>query len=237
MRRPIEIVQARDSAKSWVVFLTSETGDALTYTSGDAVSALLWAGDDRASTAVTAAWQTAPDKVRVTITSAQVGSLDPGKYRLRVYVGSGTSQRHAAEAVLTLLDGPGTSTAPATYCTAEDVRQLLPRLDDYSDPDTDQTGFAEQRAVARQWLDAIIMAKFPHDLMRTYLTDNRLIVTPQVRYACATYTLALLYRRNPAKADTAMALTAEAEASATALIISIDTVLTNAPLGVVRAQR
>lgn len=245
------IEQARDTSATWGVTLKPAPGGGdLPYTGTEALEAKLWPGDNRAAIALDAAWVDAPDSISVSIPSSAVADLEPGKYRVRVYLDADKS--HAAEFVLWLLDSP-TDAAPAkSYCSGRDVLALLPGISRQISVEEDQADFAEQRGLARDWLDAIILAAYDprgrgdnwdltdpawstwdwtqnNDWLREQIGADAVMVDQEVKRCTAAYAAHLIARFQPIKRDgpdwraIASELLAEAENRARNLTVRLDT--------------
>jgi hypothetical protein len=48
-----------------------------------------------------------------------------------------------------------------TYCTLKDMQSQCTWIQQYMDQDNDQTGFLEQRGLARNWFDRLLLASWP----------------------------------------------------------------------------
>ena len=191
------IAQAKDSERRWLVRLIHETGEPLAYDGSESLACKLWAGDDRAVWATpSCVWKTPPDLARVTITPAHLQNVPAGLCKLRIYVGS--SPIHAAEACLRVLNAPGAATAPASYCSAQDLRSLFPKIDELADRQEDQTGFAEQIGAARDWIDGSIRDAYAQERgngearrqAQQWLSADKLVVSAAIRRAAACHAVA-----------------------------------------------
>lgn len=199
----------KGSTATFQVRLKHETDATLTYTGSEARTCEVWAGDDRSILfQPTATWVTPPDLLEITIAAADLTSIDPGTYRVRLLLGSATKVV-VAEDDLKVLAGPGSATTLPTYCSAEDLRRLFARVESLQDPE-DRVGFEEQRALARQWLDSLILkahrpagydptvkvlaSGFGADsTVKGWLDGNKLIVSDDIRQASAHYALSLIF--------------------------------------------
>lgn len=155
--------QAIGSYRRRRVRLRTPDGQAATgFSSADAVSAVLWAGDDQAPLATPLAEWDDPAQATVWVTFAEADTvtLPPGTYRLQVWVLSQGRRILGADAALRLTAVPGMATALPVYCSAGDVEALASGwVDTLQDLDTDQAGFAEERNLARRWLDRQVIAR------------------------------------------------------------------------------
>lgn len=243
--------QARDTSADWAITLKPAPGrPELTYAGTEALEAKLWPGDQRSAIALTATWQAAPDSIVVSIPSSAVVALEPGKYRVRVYIDE--DKAHAAEFILWLLDSPSADTAAKSYCSGRDVLALLPGISRQINAEEDQADFAEQRGLARDWLDAIILATYDpqgrgdnwdltdpvwstwdwtqnNDWLREQVDADAVMVDQEVKRCSAAYAAYLIARFQPIKRDgpdwrsIASDLLAEAENRARNLTVRLDT--------------
>jgi len=182
------------------------------FTSGDTLAASVWPGDDRAQTfAPTMAWVSAPaGTATLTIAAASTTSLAAGQYRLLASVTVSGVKCQLHDGTLTLTPVAGSGTAGTYYATFDDMVREFSTVGDLASK-SDQAGFVEQRAEAREWFDKIILRHYHgqqssisqtrfdvygYNLQRSglldptlkqYLTDDKLIVTKAVRRANACY--------------------------------------------------
>lgn len=145
--------------------LRDDLGDPITtYSGSEALTAAAWPGGDRAAAfAPSVAWTSAPDGAfRVTITAAQGAGLALGRWFATVTLedpleGPLEAYRFAFD----VWPRPGSATAPPAYCSFADLltdgRSWLRQLQS----EDDETGFGRQRGRAREWLDALIIARWP----------------------------------------------------------------------------
>ena len=182
------------------------------FVEGDTLAATIWSGQGQpVLESPTAAWaddDPTAGLVKLTITEAQSGNLDAGRYRLRVVVNSTDGQViDAVEAVLAVAEAPGVDEAPKVYGTYQDLLLYAPWLATANDLNADLTGFSRQRGQAREWLDAIILDHAPrygqglndcHTLVNNdrYISEkldaDELLITGKVREIVARRTLALV---------------------------------------------
>jgi hypothetical protein len=106
-------------------------------------------------------------------------------------------------ATLQILASPGAATAVPTYITSVQLFDHIPWLNELQSPNG-QAGFAEQRGMAREWLDEMVMARYAAEsagllnipgtaygasgneqYMREQLAGDKLMVRPWVVRACA----------------------------------------------------
>lgn len=155
----------------------------------------IWTGDDQAAAAEltgVAAWLVQGESVRVTLLPADLEDLLPGTYRLRVKVAPDIA---AWDGRIQLTAGPGTAFASPIYATADDLRRLVPWIEDLQSQ-ADQAGFAEQLAMARRWLDEQIAARYWGDSawIRAKLAAEALVVRDWVTQATACYAASLVLK-------------------------------------------
>ena len=138
------------------------TGGAAVALSGqENFSCVWWAGDDQASGG-TLSWAyavPAEGTGDITVSAALATSLDLGVYQwlLQLPDASAAYARGAFE----LVAGPGSGTPPATaYGTYADLLDVAPWVRMVASTDTDGAGYGDKRAMARQWLDAVILANY-----------------------------------------------------------------------------
>ena len=60
---------------------------------------------------------------------------------------------------------------PPTYCTLQDMQNECSWIEQYMDQDHNQSGFLQQRGLARQWFDRLILASWPGARV-TYIQDG-----------------------------------------------------------------
>ena len=99
-----------------------------TYTSSATFTAYFYRGDDQASLFTpTCAWTSATaGTFSVTLPASSTASLAEGTYRLDVFITEGGIKSHAVRASVEVLATAGSGTAPATYCTYEDMLKYAP---------------------------------------------------------------------------------------------------------------
>lgn len=139
-----------------------DSGGPAAFDAADAIAAKLWPGDSRPTIlAPTAAWVDAPaGRFKASLSDAQTGSLPPGVYRLMVTASRAGKTATLAVAAVEILESPGDDSAPAVYCTAEDLEDQLGWVGQVLDLKTDSTGFMRQRKLAREWLDGLILGAY-----------------------------------------------------------------------------
>jgi hypothetical protein len=155
------VLQGADLVR--VITLLDRAGDPVTsYTGAAVLVATLWPGDDQAAaTTLDATWVDPTEgTVRLALTAAQSAALDPGAYPVRLEITESGLTASAVVIVIEVLAAPGSAVAPPVYGTYQDMRSVVPWIHELR-TDEDQAGFAEQRGVAREWLDSVLLAKVP----------------------------------------------------------------------------
>lgn len=132
-----------------------------TLLGSDTLTATLWQGDDQSSTLTpTVTWVDATTaKYQITFNNSDTSSLSPGVYRLQAFATRSSRTVTLLDATLTLLATAGSASALTTYCSIEDMRRIASWIERLQTKD-DQTGFAEQRHMAREWTDTCIQKHF-----------------------------------------------------------------------------
>lgn len=189
----------------------------------DTLSATLWQGSQDLPLATpTATWINATDaQYQVSFNNSTTATLALGVYYIMA-----TATRSGRSASLmpkgstvTLQPAPGTTAAPPTYITVQDIRVIAGWIDQVNAPNS-ETGFLQQCARARSWLDENILRNYRggnvellgyHGLAldswytggtrRTSLRNSfilgllqqgGLIVTDRTKEICAYYALSLI---------------------------------------------
>jgi hypothetical protein len=139
------------------------------FLSSDVVTGTLWRGNSTAAVlAKTSA--SSPDVGWISATEAQwyltlhpadTAALPPAEYYLSVQASRGAdiADLVGKGTTITLTAAPGTTTARATYIDATDLRRLFPTIDDLNPPGS-ETGFLDQCADARSWLEENILRNY-----------------------------------------------------------------------------
>jgi hypothetical protein len=225
------------------------------FLSTDTLSATVWQGQNETPVLTPAAsWISASSaQYQVTLQNADSASLAYGVYYLQAFATrAGTPARTTAllpsGTSLTILAAPGTTfTARPTYIAVGDIRKIAPWIDDLTTPDND-TGFDNQLADARDWLDEIILRNYRggnvsllgyHGFAldawytgggrRTSLTNrwlftalqtNQLLVTPRVKQICAYFALSKICESMITKSGQYVALASRFRFEAASLLAS-----------------
>jgi hypothetical protein len=169
--------QYNDETRDYLLVLQHPTGDSLAgdFTGSETFEAELWAGEDRTAIALTASWATPGEPnvplgnpttvdspvVKLTVLAATVAGLE-GVHDWRVTIPA--TDTVVASGRITLVAAPGSATAPATYCTLREMKDLCPIIESLSGF-ADSAGFADARGMAR--------VDFDHILQRTYRGPDR----------------------------------------------------------------
>lgn len=154
-------------------------------------------------------------KFNVTLSSADTTTLSIGAHRIRARATRGSNTYTLLDAILDVTSAPGASASSITpYCTYDDLLFVAPWCKQVQDLTTDQAGFLEERIRAREWLDWAILNNYrgasvglfeqhsvaafafgggvgwrrshgPSTSLITYLSQNKLIVRPQIVRATA----------------------------------------------------
>jgi len=156
---------ARGATASIPLRITDEAGNPSTaFLAADLLTATLWAGDDRAVVATpAAAWDPVqgPPDYAIAFGPSDTSALEPGVYRVRVIATRGADSPEVLRDSLEVLPVPAAAVAAPVYCTMRDLETLCSWVGQYVNTDADQTGFVEQRAMARQWMDSLILRATP----------------------------------------------------------------------------
>lgn len=215
---------AQGSTEQRQIPIVDSNGDAIPYEGTEPLSLEVWVGNDQAPLlTIGGTWVTPASGLwSVTLSAAQTRGLDVGQYRLLGQVTDVAGPHDCYEALLVITAAPGSASARPTYIDDDDLRKIDPTVDEQLDPDHGVTGFADQCADARDWLDECLLrnyrggnisllgyhglaldAWYTGGVRRTSLTNiwlrdqlkaNTLIVTPRIRRLCALYALYLVYR-------------------------------------------
>lgn len=166
------------------------------YLGTDTLSAKMWPGDTQMVVATpTARWD---DVATANVTAkwwldfapADTASLVAGVYRVRVIATRGPVIDELLRDSVEVLVVAGTAAEPSVYCTYEDMAVECNWLQQFQDESEDQTGFAEQRVRAREWMDGLILRAWPvwvaggSGMLQSYQTrwnwssGNRLAIDP-----------------------------------------------------------
>lgn len=216
------------SALARVVTLKDAAGKPVTaangypgYTGAEALACKVWPGDNRAPVAEpSATWKDASKaEVLVELAGDDSATIEAGGYPLALTIADGGEPYTCWEALLTILPGPGSEPAPKVLCSLSDIqvhgRAWVAKLQ----TDGDQSGFIEQRGLARDWFLDIVHARHPRrgrqglgmnvfgravggwgsgsgrdPWLVELIEADQLLVTPRIREANAMYALGLIAR-------------------------------------------
>jgi hypothetical protein len=237
--------QVLGTDRDYPIVVRDSRGQAITsYTAANPLDAVIWQGDALAALATPAiAWDDAAAG-SCTLTIARADLLDdsgdplaPGVYRLQAFVGeAGGVRKTIVDATIRLVATPGAGVAPRVYGTADEMKVFFPPIDDLQ-AGSDETGFAEQRARARQWADQFVerySAAQDKTAVRAWLAADRLAVTPILSEMVAKKALSIVLLAQLPDAATVAAgrqssfqqagarLAAEAEALAANWVAEVD---------------
>ncbi len=225
------------------------------FLSTDALTAKVWQGQNETPALTPAAnWISAANaQYQVSFQNTDSAGLAYGVYYLQAFATrAGTPARTTAllpvGTALTILAAPGAAfTARPTYINALDIRKIAPWIDDLTTPDND-TGFDNQCADARDWLDELVLRNYRggnvsllgyHGFAldawytgggrRTSLTNrwlfaalqqNQLLVTPRVRQLLAYFALSKICESMITKSGQYIALCSRFRFEAESLLAS-----------------
>ena len=140
------------------------------FQDSDALSFAVWQGSQQAplivkdsGTGPDIAWISSADaQFSITLHPEDTANLAAGVYYVEAQAtrGSDVADLLPAGTTLTLTDTPGTATPRATYIDGGDLRRLAPWVFDVQAPGS-ETGFLEQCADSRDWLDENIIRNYP----------------------------------------------------------------------------
>ena len=188
------IKQAIGSTSTYTITLKNSTNLPLAYTGSEPLAAVCWPGDAQATVFSPAvAWVTAPNKISLTITSANLAAVEPGIYQIRVLCGTAPNAHVVAETQVSVLPAPGAGITYQAYCSMEDLRTLFPGIDQLKTSD-DLSGFQQQRSLASEWLNAMVLSKFPGNAdLALLISQNKLTATKPINECVAYRTLSLVF--------------------------------------------
>ena len=198
----------------WQVTLKDEAGDSITtYTADNALTCKVWSGDNTATVATpSVAWiDPTLGTLLISFLADDTSALLSGSYLCSVELAlTGDLVGETLEAYradLVVEDSPGTQVAPPSYCSYQDLLAFAPQIAKEK-ADSTQTGFAEQRGLAREWIERVILSKagrYQGRYIKTLLDEDKLLVTSQVKQIAVKKTLALIFGTafSPSKETTA----------------------------------
>lgn len=137
------------------------------FLSTDTLAATVWRGSSLAPLIVKAmpdiAWTSATNaQFVINFYPADTANLPAGVYYIEAQAsrGSNTADLLPSGSTVTLTATPGTTALRPTYIDDSDLKRLAPWIDDVQAPGN-ETGFADQCADARAWLDENIIRNYP----------------------------------------------------------------------------
>lgn len=236
------------------VTLADALGDPVTgYDGTQPLSTVVWPGGSRLpSFAPATTWvDPAQGIIRVAIAGADTAALAPGRYQLLTRLDDAGATVDVYGCTIDVLAVAGTGITPPTYTAYNDLelygRSWLAGLQDESD----EAGFIEQQALAREWLEGIAHSKWlsgglvmtingrgvaPRIVggrspwLQAKFDAGDLMVTNRVKEACAKYALSLICAGQSGTGDTAGAYgrlarmyLGQAEAIVSGLTLELDT--------------
>ena len=221
----------------------------------DTLTCSVWAGSNETPllTPATTWINAATAQYQITLQNTDSASLAISTYYIQAFASrtvSGltrTTSLLPRGSTLELIANAGTLTPLPTYIAITDVRKIAPWIDDLQVPDS-QTGFEDQLADSRSWLDELVLRNYRggnvsllgyHGFAldawytgggrRTSLTNrwlfqalaaNQLLVTPRVKTLCAYYTLSRICESMITKSGQYIALASRFRLEAESLLAS-----------------
>jgi hypothetical protein len=156
---------AKGSTKSFPMQVTGPDGSpSVDFAATDSLVVTLWPGDDRSALITpTAEWDPVlgPPDYLIYFAPPDTASLEPGTYRIRATATRGADSPEILRDTIEVLAIPAAAIAAPVYCTFSDMKRHCSWVGQYLDTDEDQFGFAEQRAMARDWMDNLILRAVP----------------------------------------------------------------------------
>lgn len=218
--------QQLGTTRKYDVRLTAPDGSSLAavFNGAETITAEIWPGDDQPASATLAAEWAPTSKyadnpaianpyVRITVTAAAIANLLPGEHPIRCVIEPGTDDIAVlpTDAVLILTSAPGAATALKQYISAQFLRDICPTLETVQVLQSDQTGFAEKRSLARKWFEKLLHNGTPRGVigdhlhgwlapgypgrdrwLQEQLDAEKLIVTDEIKLCLAYYALGLI---------------------------------------------
>jgi hypothetical protein len=214
------VVQGVGKVIPKVIALADGITPSTAYQLTDTLSCRVWVGDQEAAIVAPAvAWDATngPPYYQITLQYSDTQTVPVGLYSMQVIATRpGTSATAIVyDGQLEVLPAPGTGTAPHVYIQYQDLLPFAPAIASYQQHYRDTTGFAFQRAVARDWLDElchrnlrgmaglsslVYPAEWPYrfqiksPLLQSYLDNNYLWLSRPLMDCQINYTLHLIYR-------------------------------------------
>ncbi len=189
----------------------------------DPVTCSVWTGDDETSVASPAAsWiDAAQAQFLVSFNDVDTANLPFEVFFIQAWASrlGRTVALMPRGSTIEILPTPGAATSRPIYIGVADLRKIAPWIDDLQAPGN-HTGFDEQCADARDWVDELVLRNYrggnvsllgyhgfaldawytgggrrtslTNRWLKQALIDNQLLVTPRVRKICAYYALSLI---------------------------------------------
>lgn len=147
----------------YIVTIKDDTGDAVTtYAGTEPLSLEVWPGGSTSAyglSASTVTWlDVSAGTVTLSLDEADTPLLSTGD-ELAILI-TDVKTYEVFRACLEVAESPGLGTAPATYATVADMRAECSWIESISGG-ADRGGYLRQRALAREWTDAILQSAYP----------------------------------------------------------------------------
>ncbi len=173
MRFISETPQALGSRRDYELdlYATEDGSLAGVFDGTEAIAVAIWPGGSYPilATASVAFWldvASEPPRIALALLPEDIALLASGTYRLRVTITpTGADPIDAFDGLLALVDAPGATPLPRSYCSHADLLDVAPWLDDCEDlrANLPAAGLAA-RAAATRWLDRQILSRITRDL-------------------------------------------------------------------------
>ena len=136
------------------------------WVTDDTPAARVWAGQDRPHAVLSAAWSGNPAdgaKISITVTAAVSGTLTDGRWPVDLLVTSGATTSHVGGAWLSVVPSSSaspTESAPRSYITSKELRDVVGPMIDATQTRYDQASVANVLALATADLDDTIARRY-----------------------------------------------------------------------------
>lgn len=161
--------QYTNQTADYYLGLPSRDGTSLAglFSGAEILRVRLWAGDDRtAVVSLNASWDSsllgnpasvAVPRVKFTIPASSLTTLPPGRYQVEGIINPGLDDVYFTppDTTISIVASAGSGTVGKTYCTYQDMIDLVPWIETVQNAGV-QSGFQEQREIAREWLEMLI---------------------------------------------------------------------------------
>lgn len=196
----IEQVQGTDLSVT-IPIPDSAGGTVKTYTRSNPLKAILWRGDDQSPIpGVSLTWNTpSAGTTRFTNPRATSLTLEPAFYSLNCYVYEPGPIEHCFyRGKLRIYAAAGSGVPLKVYCSADDMAEHYPPIN-REQPESDVAGYAEQRVLARNWINRRVIKHYAGDkaTIRVALDAGGLLATEEVREIAAKYALSVVLKARP----------------------------------------